>query len=71
MRERFEQFVNLNLTSNEAEKVMQLVDKNEISQLSIEEFLYAAKSDEIADMITKSDMSKYRSTIDQNKRKKH
>jgi Ca2+-binding EF-hand superfamily protein len=70
VREGLNNLLNLNLTSNETEKVMQLVDRNGDGQLSIEEFLYAAKSDEIADMITKSDMSRYRSTIDQSKRKK-
>ena len=68
VREGLNNLLNLNLTTKEAEKVMKLVDKNGDGQLSIEEFLYAAKSDEIDDMITKSDMSMPRTTIDKQKR---
>ena len=70
VREGLNNLLNLQLTTKEAEKVMKLVDKNGDGQLSIEEFLYAAKSNEIADLITKSDMSMYRSTIGMEKRKK-
>ena len=70
VQEGLNNLLNLQLTKNEAREVINLVDTNGDGELSIEEFLYAAKSDEIADLITKSDMSMYRSTIDMEKRKK-
>ena len=55
VREGLINLLNLQLTTKEAVKVISLIDTNGDGELSIEEFLYAAKSDKISDLITKSD----------------
>ena len=48
--------LHLNLSQNEAQKVMKLVDRNGDGRIGIEEFLYAAKSNDIAEMIQQSEL---------------
>jgi Ca2+-binding EF-hand superfamily protein len=62
--------LHLKLTKDEAKNVMKLVDQNGDGKLSIEEFLYAAKSDDIANRIIEADLMMPRQIISPEKRRR-
>jgi Ca2+-binding EF-hand superfamily protein len=62
--------LHLNLSQNEAQKVMKLVDRNGDGRIGIEEFLYAAKSNDIAEMIQQSELKMPRGLIKPEKRRR-